>query len=184
VTVGERMFLAVALDDSSRHAIATHLESSLAGRMLPGKKVPPENWHITLRFLGSTAPLQRDRILATLDQHLMVEPLRVRFGGLGGFPRQSRASVLWMGVGGAAKSLQDLAEACEAAAQEAGFEPEGRPFHPHLTLSRIRPPLDVRPLVDLVPPSGVRFDVEMVTLYRTVLGNGPARYEVVDTVAL
>ena len=48
----ERMFLAVALDDDSRHAIATHLEVSLAGDYLPGRPVPPDNWHITLRDIS------------------------------------------------------------------------------------------------------------------------------------
>lgn len=178
------MFLAVALDDESRHAIATHLEAELEGRRLPGRRVPIENWHITLRFLGRTSALQRDRLLAHLDEHLVVEPFRISFTALGGFPRQSKASVLWLGAGGDVDSLGTAATVCEEAAVAAGFEPEGRPFHPHLTLARVRPPVDVRPLVDLVEPAGVRFDVNAVTLYRSVLGSGPVTYEVVDTIDL
>ncbi|MEA2002479.1 MAG: RNA 2',3'-cyclic phosphodiesterase [Actinomycetota bacterium] len=183
---GDRIFLAVALDDTARHAIATHLETSLKGEKaaVPGKKVPPENWHITLRFLGPSSAVQRDRIVADLDQHLMVDPFRIRFTELGGFPRESKASVLWMGVAGAVDSLVALAEACETAAQGAHFESEGRPFHPHLTLARVRPPTDIRPLVDLVPPARVTLEVTAVTLYRSILGQGPARYEVVDTIDL
>lgn len=181
---GERMFLAVALDDNSRHAIAAHLDDQLAERQLPGRPVPVENWHLTLRFLGGTVALQRDQVLAYLDEHLVVEPFRISFTGLGAFPRQSRASVLWMGVAGAVEQLESAAAICEAAAVAAGFEPEGRPFHAHLTLSRIRPPQDVRPLVDLVEPVGVKLDVNAVTLYRSVLGRGPARYEVVERVEL
>ncbi len=187
VTVdGDRLFLAVALDDSARHAIATHLETSLQGQgaAVPGRKVPPENWHITLRFLGRSSAVQRDLVMAHLDQHLMVERFRIRFTELGGFPRESKASVLWMGVAGAVESLAALADSCETAAQGAHFEPAGRPFHPHLTLSRIRPPTDIRPLVDLVPPVRVSLDVTAVTLYRSILSNGPARYEAVDTVDL
>ena len=181
---GERMFLAVALDHETRHALAAHLEGALDGRLLPGKKVPVENWHITLRFLGATTALQRDQVLAHLDEDLSVEPFSIAFAGLGAFPRESRASVLWMGVAGAVGDLAAVAAACESAAVAAGFEPEGRPFHPHLTMSRIRPPADVRAYVDLVEASGVRFEVEAVTLYRSVLGRGPARYEVVDRVEL
>lgn len=180
----DRMFLAVELDDDSRHALATHLESSLDGDYLPGKPVRPENWHITLRFLGATNAMQRDMVLAHLDQHLVVEPFRIRFEGLGGFPRESRASVLWIGVGGEVAALENVAAICETAAQDAGFEPEGRPFHPHLTLSRIRPPTDVRPLLDRIEPARVKVDVQVVTLYRSVLGSGPAQYEVVERVAL
>ncbi len=183
---GDRLFLAVALDDSVRHAIATHLETVLQGQegAVPGKKVPPENWHITLRFLGWSSAVQRDRIMADRGQHLMVEPFRIRFTELGGFPRESNASVLWLGVAGAVDSLVALADACETAAQGAHFEPEGRPFHPHLTLARIRPPADIRSLVDLVLPARVSLDVTAVTLYRSILSKGPARYEVVDTIGL
>ncbi|MCP4965370.1 MAG: RNA 2',3'-cyclic phosphodiesterase [bacterium] len=182
--MAERMFLAAALDDNCRHAIATHLEASLAGDYLPGRPVPPENWHITLRFLGPTEAVQRDAIVAHLDQHLLVEPFRIRFTELGGFPKRSRASVLWLGLGGAIESLTAVAAECEAAAEAAGLEPEGRPFHPHMTLSRVRPPSDMRSLIDVVPPAKIALDVGEVTLYRSVLGRGPAGYEVVERVSL
>ena len=181
---GDRMFLAVELDDDARHALATHLEMSLDGELLPGRPVRPQNWHLTLRFLGPTSALERDRVLAHLDQHLTVEPFRIRFAGLGGFPREAKASVLWIGLAGDVEALEAVAAICENAAQEAGFEPEGRPFHPHLTLSRIRPPIDVRPLVDQVKPSRVVHDVTAVTLYRSMFGQEPAQYEVVDRVTL
>lgn len=182
--MSERMFLAVALNDDTRHALATHLEASLAGDYLPGRPVPPENWHITLRFLGPTDAVQQDAMVAHLDQHLLVEPFRIRFTDLGGFPGESKASVLWLGLGGAVTSLSAVAAECEVAAQAAGFEPEGRPFHPHLTLSRIRPPFDIRSLVDAVPPAKIPLDVHEVTLYRSVLDRGPARYEVLERVSL
>ncbi|MFW2383780.1 MAG: RNA 2',3'-cyclic phosphodiesterase [Acidimicrobiales bacterium] len=180
----ERMFLAAGLDDDTRHALATHLEASLDGDYLPGRPVPPENWHVTLRFLGPTEARQRDAIVAHLDQHLLVEPFRIRLTQLGGFPKESKASVLWLGLGGAIESLAAVATECEAAAQAAGMEPEGRPFHPHLTISRIRPPFDIRALVDAVPPAKIALDVREVILYRSVLGHGPAKYEVVERVSL
>ena len=180
--MAERMFLAVGLPDEVRHAVAAHLADGQS--RLPGKVVRPENWHITLRFLGLTDGIQADSVLAHLDQHLMVEPFRVRLTELGGFPRESKASVLWLGLDGDLDSLEALAGECEIAAERAGFEPEGRPFHPHLTLSRIRPPVDIRDRVDATAPAGIAIDVTAVTLYRSILGKGPARYEVVGTVEL
>ena len=182
--MSDRLFLAVALDDDTRHAIATYIESSLDGDYMPGRPVLPENWHITLRFLGETSAAQSDQILAHLDQHLMVEPFRIRFGELGGFPKQSKASVLWLGVTGAVESLAAVADECETAAQRAGFEPEGRPFHPHLTLSRIRPPLDIRDMVEQFPAAKIRLDVSEVTLLRSNLNQRPVRYDVVDRISL
>ena len=180
----ERMFVAVALGDQTRHALAAHLVAALGGDRLPGKPVPVDNWHITLRFLGATSTLQAETILAHLDDHLARQPFRVRLMGLGGFPREQKASVLWVGVDGQVESLTEIAAECETAAQRAGLEPEGRPFHPHLTLSRIRPPLDIRPLIAEVEPFRLPMTVTEITLYRSVLGGGPARYEVVDSVPL
>lgn len=182
--MADRMFLAVAFDDEVRHAVAAQINAAMDGRRLPGRTVRPENWHITLRFLGETSTLQADAIRAHLDQHLLVEPFRLRLAGLGGFPREQKASVLWMGLAGDLEPLSALAAECEVAAESAGFEPEGRPFHPHVTLSRIRPPHDVRDLIDEFPDAGIRLNVEGVTLFRSVLGSGPARYEVVDVVEL
>jgi 2'-5' RNA ligase len=181
---GDRLFLGIELDDETRHEIAAHLDAALDGRRLPGKTIPIANWHLTLRFLGPTTAVQRDRILANLDQQLAVEPFRVRFGELGGFPRRSRASVLWLGVEGDTDRLDAVAAVCDDAAVDAGFEMEGRPFHPHLTLARIRPPVDIRPFAEAVPPARITLEVSSVTLFRSVLGNGPARYESVDRVEL
>ena len=182
--MSDRMFLALELGDEARHAVAAHLQSSLGGKKLPGKPVPPENWHITMRFLGPTKAVERDAILAHLDQHVMVEPFRIRFTEFGGFPREEKASVLWLGIDGDLDSLSALAMECETAAQSAGMEPEGRPFHPHLTLSRIRPPFDIRTLAEQFPPARIVQDVSEVTLYRSVFGSGPVRYEAVERVSL
>ncbi len=92
--------------------------------------------------------------------------------------------MLWLGLDGDLGPLHAVAVEAEAAAQRAGFELEGRPFHAHLTLSRIRPPVDVGELIDAVEPLRLPLSVDAVTLYRSVLGRGPARYEVVDVVDL
>lgn len=179
----DRLFLAVALDDDVRHALATRLTEMMDGGFMPGRPVAVENWHITLRFLGDATAVQGEAVLAHLDQHLQAQPFRIRFGALGGFPRASRAAILWAGVVAGADELTALAGECEVAADAAGFGPEDRPFHPHLTLARIRPPENVRHLVD-GQSLGVRMRVGEVTLLRSIMGRGPVRDQVVDTVAL
>jgi len=180
--VSERLFLAVALSDDVRHGLAAFLAD--ATMRLPGRPAPPGNWHLTLRFLGSAKALQRDRVLEFLDDHLTVEPFTLGFGGLGAFPKPSRATVLWLGVERGSAETAALAAICEAAAVSVGFAPEDRPFHPHLTLSRIRPPQDLSGLVDRVPRFPLTMTVDRVTLYRSDIGRGGASYEVVDEVLL
>jgi len=180
----ERLFLAVELDDETRHALAARLDPFLAGGALPGRPVPIENWHVTLRFLGDTSAVQRDLALERLTRHHLGRPFRVRFGALGAFPDPHRAAVVWLAVAGGAEDLVDLAAAAEDASQGVGFSPEDRPFHPHLTLSRVRPPENVTPLIEAVPSTGVSMTVDAVVLYRSILSDGPARYEVVERIPL
>ena len=175
--MSDRLFLAVALNDDVRHGLAAFLAE--ATMRLPGRPAPPANWHVTVRFMGPTGETQKDRVLEFLDDHLVIEPFTLGFTTLGTFPKPARASVLWLGVERGAAELAKIAEISEAAAQSAGFEPEERPFHPHLTLSRIRPPMDVRGLVEQVPPFPLTMVVDRVTLYRSVLGRGPVHVRAV-----
>lgn len=179
----ERLFLAVALDAETRALVAAHVDAN-GGRDWPGRVAPPENWHITLRFLGWTSAVQRDLILRHLDESALPGPFRLRFDGLGAFPKPRRATVLWIGVDDGVAPLQRLADACEAGAVAAGFFPEERPFHPHLTVSRVRPAVDITPLVDSFPPLGLAMPVGAVTVFRSHLRRGGAVYEAIDTVEL
>ncbi|MBT8197061.1 MAG: RNA 2',3'-cyclic phosphodiesterase [Acidimicrobiia bacterium] len=183
MTVG-RIFVAVAMPDGARHALAHHLETSLGGLSMPGRPAPPDNWHITLRFLGNAEQLAYEKLLGGLDQADLGSRFRLRLGGLGAFPRADRASVLWVGTETGTVELVDLAATVEECVADAGFLAEERPFHPHLTLSRIRPHENVSDLVEDVAPARVAWDVGDVVVYRSHLGGGPARYEELERIPL
>ena len=170
-----RLFVAVPLEDEARHALAFRLGE---GPAMPGSTVPPANWHLTLRFLGDVEQVAYDRMLEALDRLNLGPAFPIAFGGLGAFPRPSRAAVLWVAVDDGAEPLSALAAEVEAALDGAGVPPDDRPFSPHLTLSRIRPPQNVRPLVEAMPSLGVRQLVNRVVVYRSHLGGRRhARYE-------
>ena len=179
-----RLFLAVPLTGEVRSALAAHIVGSLEGRALPGKPVPPPNWHLTMRFFGPTDEVTYDRLLAALTEAELGSPFSATLAGLGAFPRPARATVLWQGIAGGADRLEDLADVSEEAARLAGFAPEDRPFHPHVTLSRIRPHQDVRSLIERVRPLGMSLPVDRLVVYRSHLGRGGARYEELDNVPL
>lgn len=172
-----RLFLAVGLPDDLRHALAAHLTAATDGRPLPGRPVRPENWHLTLRFLGPVDEVAADVLSGALDQADLGGPFAIGFGGLGAFPRPARATVLWLAITEGAEAVSELAAVVERVAVDAGLSPEERPFHVHLTLSRIRPHQDVRPVVARVPAFPRRLAVDAVTLYRSHLGRGGARYQ-------
>ncbi len=168
-----RVFLAVDLDDEVRHGLAAHLGS---WSPLPGSSPPPANWHLTLRFLGKVDEPTYETLLAKLDEAELGPSFSLSFGGLGAFPRAARATVLWLGTDAGSDALGGLAAAIEGAVVEAGFMPEERPFHPHLTLSRIRPPQDVQSLIESVPSFPLRQAVDHITVFESILGRGPAAY--------
>jgi 2'-5' RNA ligase len=179
-----RIFIAVDVDDEIRHGLAAHLAHALDGDRLPGSAPPPANWHITLRFLGKVDDVGYEVLLAKLDEEELGAPFDLGFGDLGAFPRPGRATVLWLGTADGSESLAGIAAAVEGAVVRAGHLPEERPFHSHLTLSRIRPPQDVRELIDAVPPFPLRQAVDRITVFESVLGRGPAVYVPLETFPL
>jgi 2'-5' RNA ligase len=176
-TVG-RVFVAVPLPPEIRHALAERVSEM----RIPGKVGPPENWHITLRFLDTIDQVTYERFLRELEVVGDEFAFPLTLEGFGAFPNPRKATVFWVGVGRGAAELALLNEIIEEAALASGLLPAERPFHPHLTLARIRPPVDVRELAEEELTLSLRCD--HVVVYRSHLGRGPARYEPLDSVNL
>lgn len=137
-----RVFAAVVPPPEVIAALIERLER----RSLPGRPVPPPNWHITLRFIGPVDEVSYQRWLAEMDTRPQPPPFNLTLSGFGAFPRPAKATVLWIGIEG--HELSHLAAVVDDAAESAGLGREERPFHPHLTLARVRPPADVCSLLE------------------------------------
>jgi 2'-5' RNA ligase len=185
-----RMFVALAPPEPA----VADLAEFLAPRQEAGtgfRWTTPEQWHLTLAFLADVA----DRRLDDLTERLArAARRRTRFDvslrGGGAFPNAGRAKVLYAGAhaGPATEELRRLAVGARAAAAKAGAPPEGSRFHPHVTLARLRAPVDVtRWLKVLDAYQGPVWRTEEIVLVESHLGEGPRRrprYEVVDTFPL
>lgn len=178
-----RLFLALPLTEDARQGISHHLRRALA-HPLPGRVVRPENWHLTLRFLGEVEETAADRVIREVDAADRGPAFTARWGSLGAFPRPRRANVLWVGLERGAEEAERLAAVVEEAVEAAGFPPEERPFRSHLTLSRLRPDQDVSAVLAAVTPVGLDMAVDRVVLYRSHLGPGGPRYEEVEVFPL
>lgn len=143
------------------------LDRYVDGLRLPGRRVPAENLHITLRFLGDIDSLSFDRLLAGLDATDWPGPFPIRLGGLGAFPSSRNGTVAWLEVDDPTGGLDRLHAGVETAAGDAGLGREERPFHPHLTVSRVRPPADLRHAIRTAPPVGIGSRVEAVVVLRS-----------------
>jgi 2'-5' RNA ligase len=132
-----RAFVALPLPDRVHREVA-----GLVPRLTPSvpglRFVRDDSVHVTLRFFGWT----RADTLAALEAPLAAAaaacpPFEMAIRGLGMFPDRGGPRVLWLGLDLPAPARM-LQAACEDAAVAAGFAPETRAFHPHLTLGRWR----------------------------------------------
>lgn len=126
-----RLFVALELPPDLRARL-----SGLATRGIPGTRwVEPENYHLTLRFIGETPAWQAEEIDFALAD-LRVRAFSLTFAGLGTFNKGGRATALWVGID-RNDQLVHLRGKIETALQRAGLEPERRRFSPHVTLARL-----------------------------------------------
>lgn len=135
-----RLFFAIELADDLRAALDHAIAPLRAAE--PGLAwVSPAKLHLTMKFLGEVPEADAPRLAAAADavaaRH---RPFEMTLGGVGAFPNFRRARVVWIGVA-ADPRLELLHHDLEVACGEAGFEVEGRPFRPHITLARVRSPL-------------------------------------------
>lgn len=179
-----RCFLAVEISDAVRRAAA-----EVVGNLRKGiqfTKARPswariDNQHFTVLFLGTRPPEEVEGFKTALgDLPGAIAPFRVEVGGLGVFPNERNPKVLWLGVSDGGDGFQALHKAVIGRLQKTGFEPERRPFHPHLTLARIKSYRGVAEMMDVVKShrdaACGEFTASALTLFRSQLHPAGAIY--------
>ena len=126
-----RLFVAIDLPWTLRDRL-----SALAGSGLPGARwVPPENYDMTLRFIGET-PGHRAEDIDIALMGLRAKAFSLTLAGVGTFSKGGRSTAVWVGVE-RNPQLDHLQNKIETALQRCGMEPERRRFQPHVTLARL-----------------------------------------------
>ena len=148
-----------------------------------------EGLHMTLRFLGPTAPDQVSAVADALERAVGSAPaFEVRLAGSGAFPSADRPRALWLGIAAGAESMGGIAAAFEGELGALGWALEARPFRPHLTIARtdgVRVgPAAAAALRRAASDLDAGFHADEIVLYRSHLGSGPARYERLHEVRL
>lgn len=175
-----RLFVALDLPEETRAGLVGWAREALADPAL--RPVAPESLHITLAFLGYRPEEEIEEIAAAVRESSAPAPW-VELRDPEPRPPRGRARLYALPV------ISPGAEVLQAGLQErlveAGFyEPEKRPFWPHVTVARVRPEArgSRRPAVVSAPPGAIpeelsepRISVRM-TLYRSVLLPSGAQY--------
>jgi 2'-5' RNA ligase len=165
-----RLFTGLEIPTSIRQSL-----SILRGGLPGARWTDPENYHLTLRFIGDV-----DDTVAHEVAHMLGQVKRTRFElrleGLASFGgRRPRAVIA---TTAATPALLELQYEHERLMQRVGLEPEGRKYTPHVTLARLRDSSS-RQVADYLASRGpfrsLPFQVSQFVLFssRASVGGGP-----------
>jgi len=137
-----RAFLAIPTDGlwvESTRGLVARLKESLP----PASWTKPETWHMTLKFFERISPEDARALAAAVGPLAAATvPGEMKAAGAVVFPPRGPARVLGVGFEQtpAMEEVSRLAKEASSQAQRLGLLEEGRPFHPHVTLARLRHP--------------------------------------------
>jgi 2'-5' RNA ligase len=140
-----RLFVALDLAEDVRGALR-ELISKLQPKSQGARWVPPENLHVTLKFIGHVDEEKLRPIQGALATVHSSEPVNLHFRGMGFFPNEFKPRAVWCGIA-ASPNLAALAADIDQALAPLGVAADTRPFTPHLTLARFKSDEGVREVV-------------------------------------
>jgi 2'-5' RNA ligase len=133
-----RCFVAVELSDEIRRQLGA-LQRRHAALDRAVRWTPPEQIHLTLKFLGDVPDSLLPQVCAAMESAAESQsPVEFEVKGAGCFPPGGAPRVFWAGVEEPSGALARLRDACEAAFVPLGYPRENRAFSPHLTLARVK----------------------------------------------
>ena len=180
----KRIFVAVDISDEARRRAADHIDKmrALAESVRVGWE-RAQKLHVTLKFLGKVdegiVPNVSDTAASVAASFT---PFQMALVATGVFPSLKKPRVLWLGIN-EASVLPEIAASLESRFSLLGFEPEARPFSPHLTIARVREPEKAKRLAEAHLQSRfgpIEFTVTELIVYESILKPTGSVYAVVS----
>ena len=165
-----RLFTGLEIPDDVRAAL-----SMLRGGLPGARWIDPENYHLTLRFIGDVDDVIAREVMLVLGR-VRRSGFELRLDGVSSFGgRKPRAVVATVA---SSPAVMELQAEHERLMQRIGIEPEGRKFTPHVTLARLRDSSSHDVAEYLSARGGFRsapFEVSNFVLFssRASVGGGP-----------
>ncbi len=130
-----RVFIAVEFEQHIKDYL-NKIQKQVMSYSTDGNFSRPENFHLTLKFIGEVQPSFLGNITAAMAQSVHgIRPFKLGLDGLGNFPRGNKM-IVWLGVGGELDMLNLLFTRLEASLSSIGISKETRKYSPHITLGR------------------------------------------------
>ena len=175
-----RCFIAVEIPEPVKRSLGDMIEN-LKKSGSDVKWLPPENIHITLKFLGSTDESLLEAVKGSLSKKLSpYSPFYITISGVGCFPDERRPRVIWVGTHESSGHVRDVHSAIDAEMAKFGFPSEEREFSPHLTIGRVKGRQRIAELMKMLDEyrqvSFGDLEVSGVTLMKSELNPAGAKY--------
>lgn len=167
-----RLFVGLAVPEPQRTRLA-----GLCGGVPGARWVRPENFHVTLRFIGDIDEGLAEDVDTALSR-IAAPSFTLEVSGIGQFGKDFKTRALWAGIAPNA-ALNQLQARVEAAVTGAGLPAETRKFKPHITLGRLKNPPPDRVGDFIAGHAGLRagtFAVDRFTLFSSFLSAAGAIY--------
>jgi RNA 2',3'-cyclic 3'-phosphodiesterase len=129
-----RLFVALEIPESVRENLAA-IRNNFSPVDPIVRWVPQQNFHVTLKFIGSVPPEKLPPIIEALRRVSLADHVQLRIRGVAWFLNAKSGAMLFATVEDSTP-LTALATAIDQQLQHLGFTPEDRTFMPHLTLVR------------------------------------------------
>lgn len=186
-----RLFVACEVPDDVKQSIGGVIETLKSRSGSAVRWIRPEGVHVTLKFLGEVPVKKLPRIKLAIQEAVVGHaPFELEFSNIGTFGGREGLRIMWVGIAGDVLRLEALVRAVNAALAVVGFEPERRPFRPHLTLGRVRDEIPTRQRAQIEVDVG-KLDVPLtswrtsqVSLMRSRITATTVTYEVIATFPL
>ncbi len=175
-----RCFLAINLSTEAERFLSRSIEELRGLYRKKVKWVRPENCHLTLKFLGNVEEGTINDVESKVRQiSSTYSPFEITLGGTGVFPNPRFPKVLWFGLKGELASLRQLHRDIEQGLTCFGFEPDNRPFMPHVTVGRVKSrswkTSELEKFLKIDPPP-LEMAIEKIHLYQSILHPGGPEY--------
>ena len=132
-------------------------------------------------FIGERTGSEVDTVRGGLDE-IRCSPIEGSLGNIACFPNDRNPRVFFLEIAQGREPTCELYRQLMSVLSKLGYQPDERPFVPHITFARVRKPGRVDPFPDHRDFRGKVFTFDRLVLFESILQSSGARYTPLETV--
>lgn len=170
-----RVFFAIPLDEEIKNIIDRFNSENICPLFEDIKKVPKENLHITLKFIGEIGEDIVNAIHKKITQPILIHNTFTTYAqGLGVFPSPQKAKIMWIGLKNNIDKVTTIYNSISDILDDLKIEDDNeKNFHPHITINRFKKsplPNKINSIIDKYKDKEFgTISVNSITLYQSIL---------------